>query len=171
MSAVDETQARETGYLYRRAPLTQADVQDLIAQVFAGSAVFAFGANNVTLQPITPYPVGAPIPLADGTSALDFGHVFNDHAEVRWKRDGDRYDTLTLTENDDLVKKLQRAGATQIGVYSVVPATRQTAILLDTPPDVQARGKRWRLDYKEYVGDQAMVQFARYTTWREEDNG
>lgn len=143
------------GYVYRRAPLSEQALRDLIAQyVFDGSQVFAFAADTVALLEIKSYPSAAEVPVA-----YDFGHVFSGNAEVRWKKTDEGYDALLLAEhaiaalNDQMIS----------GPLHTRTPLPKAWLVLRTPEDAQKRKVRWRLGYIEYIGANRAVQFVRYT--------
>lgn len=150
--------SEQNGYVYHRASLIIDELRALIAHyVFGDGIVYAFSADILVLRELKPYPEAADIPLRD-----EFGHVFSVKAEVRWKRAGEGFDVLVLTEQ--AIDELKDSAL----VLAVSAASPKHYIVLETPRDVKQRGQQWRLGYKEYRGSNQAVQFVRYTERIEE---
>lgn len=164
------------GYIYRKADLTEQGLRDLIEEyLFPPSAgeVFAFAANSVDLAPLVACSSVTDVALHREHFLYDFGHVFSDKIEVRWKHNDDLYDALVLIEQEqpELVREgfaciAERLIARRVtgdkGIVLSTPADVQRRH--KTPADVQRRHKQWRLGYVEYRHHaNKVVQFVRYT--------
>lgn len=144
-----------TAYLYRQAPLDEAGLRALIAeQVFGGGQVYAFSANTRELQSIYSCGQVEDVRLTGDTGDYDFGHVFSQIAELRWKRTDRGYDALLLTENT--IPALAEAEIRPERRFTVRTPAHGVAILLDGPH--QGR----QLDYLEYLAENETVQMQRY---------
>jgi hypothetical protein len=123
---------------------------------------FAFAASSIELKNIhscstindvrlegTCTHNGIPVPFA-------FGHVFSPRAEVRWKRRGEQYDALVLSEKP--VSSLEPFALVVAGGLTLREPKAGTAIILNTPAGT--------LDYKEYVAPNGAVQFVRYCEYK-----
>lgn len=96
--------SEEYGYIYRVEHTSKQQLLDLIAKhvgdagwTFGGAAQWDFvaGRGRGNLRAIERY--ATTLINTDG----DFGHAFDEHAEVRWKRHDDgAYDVLILSEHE-----------------------------------------------------------------------
>ncbi len=92
-----------SGYVYRICPLDSAQLKQLAAEIvglscwsFGGAALWDLdpGQGTANLRPIKA--LGR---LEDLDLRGDFGHIFSERAELRWKRrDDGAYDVLALSE-------------------------------------------------------------------------
>lgn len=174
--------AQQKGYAYRMHPLTLDDLKAYIEQhMFVppnAGQVFAFGGNTVNLSPIANVAKVDDIPFEGKHGPFTFGHVFSQQAELRWKcqgkpcrqqqdephqaQQGEIYDALLLVEHD--IAALREQALKLNGPLTVrEPKHDNASIVLDTPREAERRHKRWRLGYKEYVGENQAVSFVRYT--------
>jgi hypothetical protein len=155
--------ANEDGYLYRRAQLDEAGLRALLATVFEQERVWAFGANTVTLQEIQHHDRVSEVALAHTEDGIyDFGHVFADQAEIRWKRDEQgTYDALVLTEQP--VAALEGEELLLDERPQVRRPKEDAWLLLTTPDEDKEKKRQWRLGYVEYIADNQAVLFVRFT--------
>ncbi len=152
---------RKPGYVYRRAGLTADALRSLVEEyVLSDGGAFAFAASSVKLKNIHPCSTIDDVPLEgkrthnDIPVPLTFGHVFSPRAEVRWKRRGEQYDALVLSEKP--VGVLEPFALAVAGELTLREPKKGTAIILNTPAG--------KLDYKEYVAPNGAVQFVRYVS-------
>ena len=149
MSAANEA------YFYRRAPLSLAEVREVVQIVFSEGKVYAFALTAAASATLPKRYALLDVPL-DG----EFGHVFNNDAEVRWKRRGAEYDLLVFTERPR--KEFGPPLEVTHGPYTMRPGQKKA------PPSMQ-RGV-WNknppfseVGYVEYLSSDHTVRMARYT--------
>ena len=162
----DKWQAQ--GYAYRKYPLTEQEVRALIAaHVAHNNGMYACSWDILQLSDITPCADALAVQL-DGEQ----GHGFSPQAEVKWKRSGDHYDVLLLTEQPiaALAQDALLASALQIRRLP-----DDIAVLVKCPGRPQSQGeqssdgKQCRLDMVEYYHPTtASLLFVRYTWYTEE---
>jgi hypothetical protein len=157
------------GYVYRLYPLSEQELCQACADyVFTAADVeaLAFAANTVELQHIHSLKSSHEFQLAGKKGRYDFGHVFSEQAELRWKRWGQQYDALVLTEH--ALPQLQHCHLQGVETLQTrypkdYPRRLESWIVLTTPADEHAPSKRWRLGYIDYVAPNQAVLFVRYT--------
>jgi hypothetical protein len=162
----DET--KQQAYVYRKQDQTAAQLQALVNDYVCPSAstmhMYAFAASSVERQPTDTYEPVEQVTLAGAKGPFEFGHVFSEKAEVRWKLQSGfaeadyRYDVLLLTEEEQPVLQ---ADELKIPGGLTARCTKQ-AIILDTPQEVKKQQKRHRLECVEYCAANGAVQFVRY---------
>lgn len=135
------------GYIYRCAPVTAAQLLDLIKQQ-VGLPCWHFSGTHLWQAPaLTALGYSAQI---DGDVNSDFGHAFSQQAEVRWKRlADDAFDVLILSEQPRTIP-----GARTLASDWEVREHPQR-------PLIQS-GKRQRLVYYTYHAPNGAAQFTRY---------
>jgi hypothetical protein len=145
------------GYVYRRFPLTQAELRKLIAQhVYGVSPVFACAGSMAQLESMRQYASAEQV-LLEG----DFGHVFSAKAEARWKKGQAGYDVLVLTEHP--IPEWAGTELPTAGSLTVRHPPPSVSLVLDIPGETQDGKRQSRLEYVEYLGLNRTVQFVRYT--------
>ncbi|OAN47266.1 hypothetical protein A6A03_00530 [Chloroflexus islandicus] len=133
------------GYIYRCAPITAAQLRDLITQQ-VGLPCWYFSGTHLWQAPaLTALERSAQIDVN-----RDFGHAFSQQAEVRWKQlDSDAFDVLILSE-----RALTIPGARTLASAWEVREHPQR-------PLIQS-GKRQQLVYYTYHAPNGAAQFTRY---------
>jgi hypothetical protein len=145
------------GYVYRRFPLDADGLRALLVDVFGEQLVWAFASNSVEISPIEQR-APALASLAGQRAEYQDGHVFNQGAEVRWKKRGQAYDALILAEDQDRLPRAEpiRNGQGQQLILRAQRPPKDIAIVLD------GRHKDQVLDYIEYIAPNGVVQFQRF---------
>lgn len=135
------------GYIYRCAPVTAAQLLDLIRQQVGGLPCWHFSGTHLWQVPaLKALEYSAQIDVNS-----DFGHAFNQQAEVRWKRlDDDAFDVLILSEQAPTIP-----GAHTLASDWEVREHPQR-------PLIQS-GKRSSINYLTYHAPNGAVVFTRYT--------
>lgn len=171
MSAPDTI---EPVYMYRLAPASAAQVQQLVRQAldgsgwaFGGAAIWDLqGAGRENLRPIVSLPADA-APNVSG----DFGHAFNKNAEVRWKRiDAASYDVLVLAEQPlplEGVKRLERGWKADKDDRLVAFQTRKQDDQTDRQPAPSTPEGYDQLWGRYYYGPGEGAVLVRYTRLEE----
>jgi hypothetical protein len=145
------------GYVYRRFPLDADGLRALLAEVFGEQPVWAFASNSVELSPIEQRaPAG--VSLAGQRGEYQDGHVFNQGAEVRWKKRDGRYDALILAEHTLPAEPIRTAQGQPL-ILAVQRPPQNIAIALDG----KSKGQLFDfLHYIEYIAPNGAVQFQRF---------
>lgn len=144
------------GYIYRVAKASAAEVQDIVAtqvkqgSTFGGAAQWDLHTKKLreNLRPIDSFAVAARVNVCG-----DFGHAFNKHIEVRWKRrdDGD-YDVLILSETEPSVD-----GAVPLDIGK----NQQWRTRMYAKAAILQTDARLAIAYIDYLAPNGAVQFQR----------
>jgi hypothetical protein len=152
---------QQPGLIYRLHPLALNELKERIKQQFFAQQntgeVFAFAGNTVELTPIVSVASVDDLQFESEYGPFDFGHVFSEQAELRWKCQGQQYDVLLLTETP--ISALQGQALKLDSALTMRRPKNKDAWIVLNP-----RSGYDRMDYAEYVGANQAVYFVRYMT-------
>jgi hypothetical protein len=162
-----------TGYLYRIAPYTAMQALNLATQLQNNNpAVWWVSASqqwdvktshnpNDNLRNFTKFVQTTQLNAFAG----DFGRIFCEDWELRWKRlDDGQYDLLILTEQADLALP---AEARRLAPKYTIKQSGEHNLLVHNPEPENR--KQQLIDYVEYLAKNQAVVFVRYKATRKEE--
>lgn len=163
----------DTGYLYRIAPYTADQALALAKQLQSNSHKKAWWVNASqqwdvktsneaidNLRDFIEFDQATNIDAFQG----DFGRIFCEDWELRWKRlDDGLYDLLILTERTDLALP---AEARRLASQYTTKASGKHSLLVHNPEPENR--EQHLIDYVEYLAENLAVVFVRYKMSRKE---
>lgn len=165
--------SEEYGYIYRVEHASKQQLIDLIAKhvgdagwTFGGAAQWDFvaGHGRGNLRTIERYTSAISINVSG-----DFGHVFDEHAEVRWKRrDDGAYDVLILSEQDQSIEDATPLRVRHWNTNNKSWESSTWAIQSHKVAAIQQTAGQRSIMYIDYCAPNGAAQFIRYTLSSEE---
>jgi hypothetical protein len=153
----------DTGYLHRIAPYTAEQALAFATQLHSETQQLAWWISasqqwDVDIKGTNLRPFASFSQTELDAFQGDFGRIFCEAWELRWKRlDDGQYDLLILTEQTDLALP---AEARRLPVaYTTKQSGKHNLLVHNPEPEVR---KQQLIDYVEYLAENLAVVFVRY---------